>query len=243
MPEPATQPAATPSLPEGRPLPPELVQQSTYRRNGLAVFDELVLPRTALLVVNMQNAWLAPGAPFRVGIVGQYEGLLPRINAFARRVRAGGGLVVWLRTRVGARGTPEYWHTYYDNFIEPAKRAVAVAALTPGSPLFELHADVAREPEDWLLDKTRFSAFAGPPHGLDERLRARGIDSVIVAGTATNVCCESTIRDAMARDLRTFMPHDLVDAPTEDGHRAGLRSVMQAFADVRASGELPLAGR
>ena len=46
----------------------------------------------------------------------------------------------------------------------------------------------------------------------------------------------------MARDFHTYMPHDLVAAPTADGHLAGLRNVMQAFADVRASGVLGLAG-
>lgn len=44
------------------------------------------------------------------------------------------------------------------------------------------------------------------------------------------------------RDCRTFMPHELVSAPTEDGHYTGLRSVMQAFADVRDSASLPLGG-
>ena len=65
---------------------------------------------------------------------------------------------------------------------------------------------------------------------------------LVVAGTATNICCESTVRDALMRDFRCFMPHDLVACPTEDGHLAGLRSVMQAFADVRGSGSLTLRG-
>jgi ureidoacrylate peracid hydrolase len=216
----------------------DLIRQATYRRNGLAVFGDVDLTRTALLVLNMQNAWLADGAPFRVGPPELFEGLLDRINVFAQSVRAGHGQVIWIRTTVGAVGSPDYWNTYYDNFIEPVKRAVAVAALTPGSPMHPLHADADVQAGDWVLDKYRFNAFARNHHDLEARLRAQGIDSVMVAGTATNICCESTIREAMTRDFRTFMPHDLVAAPTRDGHAAGLRNVMQAFADVRATRDL-----
>jgi ureidoacrylate peracid hydrolase len=219
----------------------DLIRQATYRRNGVAVFGDVDLTRTALIVLNMQNAWLADGAPFRVGTPELFDGLLTRINAFAQFVRNGRGQVIWIRTTVGAVGSPQYWGTYYDNFIEPVKRAQAVAALTPGSPMHPLHADADVKAQDWVLDKYRFNAFAHSGDDLDGKLRSRGVDSVVVAGTATNICCESTIREAMTRDFRTFMPHDLVAAPTQDGHTAGLRNVMQAFADVRATRDLTYA--
>lgn len=229
-------------MPDTSGLPEELVRQSTYRRNGLAVFGEVDLRRSALLILNMQNAWLAPGAPFRVGPPEAFDGLLGHINAYARFVRGGGGQVAWIRTAVGPRGTPQFWSTYYDNFVEPVKSAAAVAALTPGSFMHKLHADADVQAADWVLDKYRFNAFARNPYDLDDKLRAQGIDTVIVVGTATNICVETTIRDAMTRDFRTFMPHDLVAAPTHDAQIAGLRSVMQAFADVRGAHDLTYAG-
>jgi len=73
---------------------------------------------------------------------------------------------------------------------------------------------------------------------LENTLRGRGADSGLVAGTATNICWESTVREAMTRDFRTFKPHDLGAAPTQDGHTAGLRNVMQAFVDVGATEDL-----
>lgn len=220
-------------------LSAELIRQATYRRGTLAVFDPPAPARTALLVTNLQNAWLAPGAPFRIHADrGADLALVQAIQACAGRVRAGGGQVVWLRTTVGAPGSEAYWHTYYDHFIEPVKRARAVAALTPGDPMHALHPAVQPQPGDWVLDKTRFSPFLRAGFDLERLLRERGADNVVVAGTATNICCEATVRDAMARDFRTFMPHDLVAAPTDDGHVAGLRNVMQAFADVRASAEI-----
>lgn len=221
-------------------LPDALIRQATYRRNGLAVYQGIDLARSALLVLNMQNAWLATGAPFRVGPPEAFNGLLPRINAFADLVRQAGGQVIWVRTTVGAAGTPDYWASYYDHFIEPVRRAVAVAALTPGNPMHGLHVEAQVDTRDVLIDKYQFNAFARSNCDLDTQLRSQGLETVLVAGTATNICCESTIRDAMSRNFRTFMPCDLVAAPTEDGQLAGLRSVMQAFADVRASADLPL---
>ncbi|MBB3182243.1 cysteine hydrolase [Variovorax sp. Sphag1AA] len=216
-------------------LPEDLIRQATYRRNGLAVFGDIDPSRTALLVLNMQNAWVGPGAPFSPEPL---DDLLKRINVFAQIVREGRGQVAWIRTTVGAPGTPAYWSTYYDNFVAPELRVHAVAALTPESPMHELHPSAEVHLDDWVIDKHRFSAFAGNPYDLDRNLRDRGVENVIVVGTATNVCCESTIRDAQARDFRTFMPFDLVTAPTADGHTAGLRSVMQAFADVRNTAAL-----
>ena len=69
-------------------------------------------------------------------------------------------------------------------------------------------------------------------------LEACDIESVIVVGTASNVGVESTVRDAMMLDFRTFMPHDAVVAPYYDGHLSAMRSVVQTFADVRPVEEL-----
>ncbi len=219
-------------------LPADLIARGTYRRDRLAVYGPVVAPRTALLVMNMQNAWLAPGAPFDPFGENSSAGVLPAINRLAQAIRHGGGQVAWFRTTTGAPDSPAYWSTYFDNFVGADKRPAAVAALTEGSKWHELFAGVDPQQSDWVLNKHRFSAFARNPYDLDDMLRARGLDTVIVAGTATNICCESTIRDAMMRDFRTFMPHDAVAAPREDGHLAGLRSVMQAFADIRAVEEI-----
>lgn len=217
-------------------LSPELVRQATYRRDGLAVFGPPDLPRTALLAINLQNAWLARGAPFRAFHADEGPALMAGIPAAAARVRAAGGLVVWLRTTTGAPGTPGYWSTYFDHFVGPDKRATAVSVLTPGNEGHAFFPAFAPAVGDLVIDKPRFDAFLRTD--LETILRDRGIRDVIVTGLATNICCESTARAAMMRDFRTWMPHDLVAAPTADGHAAGLRSVMQAFADVRAFGDL-----
>jgi len=113
-----------------------------------------------------------------------------------------------------------------------------LAALAEGGFGQALHRDVDRAPADIVLPKFRFSAFMRNPYDLAVTLRDRGIDTVIIAGTATNICCESTARDAMMRDFRVFMPHDTVTAPDREAHLAGVRSIMQVFADVRPSADI-----
>ncbi|NKF22605.1 cysteine hydrolase [Solimonas marina] len=216
-------------------LPAELVDRAIYRRGTLAVYDRIVPQRTALLALDMQNVWLRPGAPFHTP--NTIDTLVP-INRLARALRAKGGTVCWFQQTTGAPGTPEYWAQYFDNFVGDQYRGEAVAALTPGNALHALHDALDRAPQDLVLPKYRFSAFIRNPSDPERMLRERGIDTVIVAGTATNIGCESTVRDAMMLDFNTFMPHDATIAPYYDGHLAGMRSVMQAFADVRGVDEI-----
>jgi ureidoacrylate peracid hydrolase len=222
-------------------LPPDFVASGTYRRGGLSVYGKVEPARTALLALNLQNAWLAHDAPFRLSHDEAADRVLGAVNDLAAHIRDGGGQVIWLRTTTGAPGAADYWATYFENFVGADKRQAASAALTPGGRMHTLSPDARVAPADLVLDKRRFSPFLRNDYDLEATLRARGIDAVIVVGTATNICCESTVRDAMMRDFRTYMPHDAVWAPRADGHLAGLRSVMQAFADIRPVADI-LAG-
>jgi ureidoacrylate peracid hydrolase len=196
----------------------------------MELFDALEPRRTALLVIDMQNAWLAPGAPFETPPA---RALIPRINRIAEALRPKQGRVIWIQHTAGRVGEEGYWPLYFENFISQGDRAEAIAALTPGSPMHRLHPDLVVEETDLVLPKYRFSAFLRTSHNLETMLAERGIDTLIVTGTATNVCVESTARDAMMLDFRVFMPHDATAALHRDAHLAGIRNVMQSFADVR----------
>ena len=213
-------------------LPDDLVAMATRRAAGMAVHAAITPARTALLGLNMQNAWLADGAPF--DRAGRARTILPKINHLAGALREAGGAVFWLCQAVGADG----WPGYFGPFVRPELHAAALDALAEGGIGQTLHPDVNRAPGDQVLPKFRFSGFLRNPYDLETLLRDRGIDTVIIAGTATNICCESTARDAMMRDFRVFMPHDTVTAPDREAHLAGVRSIMQVFGDVRPSPEI-----
>jgi ureidoacrylate peracid hydrolase len=186
-------------------------------------------------VIDMQRAWTRPEGPMHTPTT---RDIVPAINRLAAALRARGGRVVWVQHSNAPPGSPLYWSTYYDNFIAPARRAASLATLAPGSALHALEPSLDACEEDERLLKYRFSAFTRNPADPEAKLRAAGIDTVIVAGVATNICCESTARDAMMRDFKVFMPHDAVTASTPDQHFAGLGSVMQVFADIRPTGAL-----
>ena len=217
------------------PLPDRLVAGAIARRGRLEVFDRVEPARMALLVVDMQRAWTDPAGPMHTPGT---AAIIPAINALAAALRARGGLVAWIRHSNAPPGDPLYWATYYDNFLRPERRARSLATLAPGAPLHALDPRLDIHAQDAQLLKYRFSAFTRNPADPETMLRARGIDTVIVAGVATNICCESTARDAMMRDFRVFMPHDAVTAPDREAHEAGLASVLQVFADIRPAAAL-----
>ena len=93
-------------------------------------------------------------------------------------------------------------------------------------------------PSDLKVRKRRFGAFVGGASDLDGILRTRGIDTVIITGTATNVCCESTARDAMMLDYKVFFVADGNATHTDAEHNATLTAMANIFADVSTTDEV-----
>ena len=87
-------------------------------------------------------------------------------------------------------------------------------------------------PEDEIVRKYRFSAFLPGTSELPYRLRARGFDTVLITGTVTNVCCESSARDAMMTNFKTIMVSDANAAMTMEEHNASLIAFYAIFGDV-----------
>lgn len=85
--------------------------------------------------------------------------------------------------------------------------------------------------------KNRYSALIPGSSQLERILRGMGIDTILIAGTKTNVCCESTARDAMMLDFKTVMVEDCCAALSDDEHRAALENMIQQFGDVMTSKE------
>ena len=82
------------------------------------------------------------------------------------------------------------------------------------------------------MQKRRFGAFAPGSSDLHEILQARGIDTLIVTGTATQVCCESTARDAMMMNYKVFFVADGNATFTDEEHNATISAMAHAFCDV-----------
>jgi len=73
---------------------------------------------------------------------------------------------------------------------------------------------------------------------LERVLRSLGIDTLLITGTKTNVCCESTARDAMMMDFKVVIVSDATAALSDDEHRAALETIIQQFGDVLSVDEI-----
>jgi ureidoacrylate peracid hydrolase len=210
-------------------MPPYVIERVMSKRGRLTVFDRFDPRATALLVIDMQN--------FYVGEIPSVLAIIPNINRLAARVRALGGLVVWLGMSAGSNGESR-WHVYHDNFFTPEKGANHRDQLSPGHPGHEFHKELQIDPQDQIVYKSRFSPFVTGASNIQDVLQPRGIENLIVAGTATNMCCESAARDAMMLDYKVVMVSDANGARYDDDHMAGLTSFYQSFGDVRTTDEV-----
>lgn len=198
--------------------------------NSFATIDPA---RCALVIVDMQRVFVAPdavfGNPYAVGIV-------PAVNRLARRMRAAGGLVVWTRETVsGAPGLamPEW---QYDRSIPEV--AQALATMAAGAPGQALYPAMEVGAGDVVIDKYRYGAFSCPAGALEATLRAHGVEMLLIAGTLTNVCCESTAREANMRGYKVIVLADATAAATDEEQNAALLNLRLNFADVRCCADV-----
>ena len=155
------------------------------------IYEAIDPVRTAHLIVDMQNGFMEEGAPVEVPAA---RGIVEEINRLSRAVRAAGGHNVFLRFTTPKDG-PMAWPVFAERM--GAGHAAHRDAFTPGNHYWGLWPSLEVQPEDAVVEKHRFSGFTAGTSELDAHLKARGIDTLIISGTLTNCCCESTARDAM----------------------------------------------
>ncbi len=198
-------------------------------RNAFGALDPV---RTAHLVIDLQNGFMEPGAPVEVP---EARTIVGNVNRLSAAVREAGGLNVFVRFTTPGEGDPA-WPVFYERMGLAAEGHRQ--AFTPGAHHWQLWPELDVRPEDALVEKVRFSAFTPGASGLDALLRGFGIDTVIVSGTLTNCCCESTARDAMQLDYRVLLAADAMAALSDAEHAATLHILGMVFADLHSTDEL-----
>jgi ureidoacrylate peracid hydrolase len=211
---------------------PEIVARVLARRGRADWFDRLDPARTALVVIDMQTAFCGPDAPAEVPLA---RAIVPSINALTRSLRKLGCPVIWVLHANTSRGGRSDWELFFNHVVGEEVRERTMAALAPGQQTVWGELEVS--PEDHTVIKNRYSALIPGSSQLERLLRSLGIDTVLIAGTKTNVCCESTARDAMMLDFKTVMLSDCCAALSDDEHRATLETIFQQFGDVSTADE------
>ena len=212
---------------------PAWVKERVLRRQGKLFANETIAAgRYALVVVDMQNYFCAEGFPAEVPLSRE---IVPNINRLAAAMRAAGGTVVWVQTDSAEALTR--WGNHHKYMLTPERVAKRLAGLDAKAEGFALFGDLEPMAGDLRVRKVTYSAFMPGSSDIDAQLKSRGIDTVLIAGTATNVCCESTARDAMLRDYRAIMLSDANATWTDEEHAATLNTFAMFFGDVMSADE------
>ena len=210
-------------------LPDWAMERGKY----LNCFDRIDPSRAALVIVDMQRVFMVPeeafGNPHAMAII-------PAVNRLAGAMRDAGGTVIWTRQTVSDEAPLAMAPWQYDR-SDPLVRA-AMDAMIPGAPGHAIHPAMDVGANDLVLDKYRYSAFACPNAALETALRARGVAMLLIAGTLTNICCESTARDAYMRGYKVMILSDATAAVTDAEQNAALLNLRISFADVRSSADV-----
>jgi nicotinamidase-related amidase len=171
---------------------------------------------SALLVVDMQMFFLDPASPtFTCGGVAILPAVQRLIAAFRRARRP----VIFTR------------HVHHPGDLDAGIMGWWwEGKCLEGSPESEIHADLAPMSGEKVVLKHRYSAFYNTD--LETVLRCLKVDDIVVSGIMTNMCCESTARDAYYRDYRVFLPADGTGSICEEMHLASLLNLAFGFAYV-----------
>ena len=188
------------------------------RRGRRHAFTTLDPTRTALVVVDLVEAYVREN-PYAAAT-------LPVINRLVDAFRDTGGTIAWVTP---ADTVPS--GTRIEFFGADIARAYSRASDEPWRDL-----DV--RDEDLRVEKASWSAFFPGSSSLPDLLAERGIDTVVVAGTVTDICVEATVRDASVHDLRVVVVADGCAARTDAVHNASLTTIYRTFGDVRSADEV-----
>ena len=151
---------------------PDVVRRVTQRRGGQRVFDRAAPARTAHVVVDLQNGFMAPGA---VAEIPAARDIVPNVNRISAALRAAGGLVVYVQNRFDDLAIAT-WSTYVQHFCTLERRARMIEAFSPGAFGHALWPGLDAQPQDLLVPKRRFGAFLPGASDLHSALQARGIE-------------------------------------------------------------------
>ena len=183
--------------------------------------------RTALIVVDMQNGFCDPaGSAAKAGFdIAMCRAAIEPCKRLVESARQSGVPVIF--TRLVYRADYRDGGVIIDEILPALVEARCCAAGTPDA---ELIPEFVPEPDDYVVDKNRYSAFYGTP--LESILTSLDIRHVVICGVTTNICVETTARDAAQRDYRTIVVGDATGEIAPERHDWALQTLGTRFGWV-----------
>ena len=184
------------------------------------------MEKPALLVIDMQNDFCLPGAPFEVrGALS----VVPRIQELIEAFRAHGLPVIFVIREHRADGS-DMEITRRERFLK------AGGAFIPGTRGYALVDGLTPRPDEPVVRKTRWSPFHKTD--LESMLRARGVEVVVISGVQTPNCIRSAAFDANSLDFEVVVSSDASGTSDPDVHRANLIDMAGIGIEIASTQEI-----
>jgi len=192
--------------------------------------------KTAMVVIDMQNAFVAPGSTIEVP---KAREIVPNINQLTRACRKAGIPAIWVVSKFRSEAEWGLITTFEPDSPVGTDRETPMDELKWGAEGTKIwHELEVNAEKDHEVVKCRYSAFVSGSSNLERLLRVLGRDHLVMAGVATNVCVGSTAMDAMMLDFKVTLVSDATAAFTDFLHQAFLINLKMVFADVVTTSEV-----
>ena len=195
-----------------------LKQIDPFNQHSMALNRE----KSALMIIDMQDFFLDPKSPsFTVGGLA----IIPTLAKLASAFRAKNRPVIYTK------------HVHHPDHLDSGIMGWWWEGMCiEGSPESEIHKDLTPMPSEKVILKHRYSSFYNTD--LETILRVLKIEDLVITGIMTNMCCESTARDAYFRDYRVFFLADGTGSINEEMHLATLLNLAFGFAHVTTADQV-----
>jgi nicotinamidase-related amidase len=203
-----------------------IVDKVVARRGRLHAFEDLVPAKTALVVVDMDSATVRRMSDTEI------MDIIKSINDLAAALRDAGGVVAWITTPIRKAS---------DNFRAIFGEKTADMYEDEGKEGGEgrtLWHELKARPSDLHVTKSASSALFPGKSDLDELLRQKGVDTLLIVGVVTNVCCYATAIDGAALGYKVTMVSDAMQGQSYGLGEAHMATFFRVYGDVRPSHEV-----
>ena len=213
----------------------DIKKSAILRRGKLHPYDKLNTENTALVVIDMQNAFVERGAGH--AWVPNAASTCKNINLIAEEIRLKKGIVIWILNTFEEKSLSE-WSHFHEYLSSKENLKLRSESMSENSYGHKLYKSLDIKENDFFEKKFFYSAFIQGSSNINKILKKNKIDNILITGTATNVCCESSARDAMMLNYKTIMISDACSASTDEQHSSSLNSFIINFGDVRTTEEV-----
>lgn len=197
---------------------------------------KIIPKKTALIIIDMQNCFCSVGGSIENP---DTRKITPHINKLTKEFRKQKMPVIWIKMIGKPNGSDTgLWKYFQANSPISKDRLSPLIALSEKSKESQLWRDLEVSKSDFKINKNRYSALINNSSSLNKLLKKLNLDTLVITGVGTNVCCESTARDAMMLNYKVIFVSDANATFNKIFHEVSLMNIKLFFGDVATTNDI-----